>query len=306
MMVHLLDAYTSCIVMLHMLQYYGPVKSDIWEEKERYCKCWRSKAECLTNNRLVLEISLDNCTSTWLWESRRQSQTTDFQYNVYLNETLIENNIVTCHRKKVPSCKVYLPKKTWITITVAPVCRFFRCRAGRRIIGCYNDVSSNNRNELLVSHTNEKNEENTPNVTFIVLIIPTAVFLVAAVALVAICFGRRKFCAVQGADTSCKAMKESGFNEHLALTTITQLDSSIPSAIDHEHSSETDTGSSNYSSHQAADHIGQSSHLIYCRNNMCQQSTHEDNYYRSSQKHENTIVSPTSKSEQELIKINFC
>lgn len=296
---HLLDAYTSCIVMLHMLQYYGPVKSDIWEEKESYCKCWRSKAECSTNDRLVLEISLDNCTSTWLWESRRPSQTTDFQYNVYLNETLIENNIVTCHRKKVPSCKVYLPKKTWITVTVAPVCRFFRCRAGKRIIGCYNDVYSNNRNELLVSHKNEKNEENTPNVTFIVLIIPTAFFLVAAVSLVAMLLGRR-------ADTFGKAMKESGFNEHLALTTITQLDSSIPSAIDHEHSSETGTCTSNYSSHQAADHIAQSSRLMYGRNNMCQQSTHEDNYYRSLQRHDNTIVSPTSKSEQELIKINFC
>ncbi|XP_063405198.1 uncharacterized protein LOC134688420 [Mytilus trossulus] len=293
MMLHLLDVYGSCFVMLYILHHYGPVKSDMWDEKETYCSCWRSKAECSTNNRLVLEISMDNCSSSWLWEMRRSSQTTDFQYNVYFNESRIENNIVTCHRKKVPSCKVYLPKKTEITITVAPFCRFVRCRPVKRIIGCYDDVYSINQNELIASH---KNEHSDPDITMIVMIV-SAVFLVAV--LFAILIKRR-------ADTLCKAMQDSSFSEKLALNTTTQFDSSIPSAIDHEHStSETGTSSSNNSSHQATNHIAHPNQLIYSRNNVCQHRTQDDNYYDSSQRHEYTIDHHISKSEQELIDINF-
>ncbi|CAG2185826.1 unnamed protein product [Mytilus edulis] len=290
MMVYLLDVYGSCFVMLYILHHYGQVKSDMWDEKETYCSCWRSKAECSTNNRLVLEISLDNCTSSWLWEMKRPYQTTDFQYKVYLNESLIENNIVTCHRKKVPSCKVYLPKKTEITVTVAPFCRFVRCRPVKRIIGCYDDVYSNNRNELMASHKNEHSE---PDVTMIIV---SALSLVAVI-LFAILIKRR-------ADTLCKAMQESSFSEKLALNTTTLFDSSIPSAIHHEHSSETGTSWSKNSYNQAASHLVHPNQIIYSRNNVCQR-TQEDNYYNSSQKHEHTIASPISKSEQELININF-
>lgn len=99
-------------------------------------------------------------------------------------------------------------------------------------------------------------------------------------------------------------MQESSFSEKLALNTTTQFDLSIPSAINHERSSETGTSCSNNSSNQAASHIAHPNQLIYSRNNVCQR-TQEDNYYNSSQKHEHTIASPISKSEQELININF-
>lgn len=100
-------------------------------------------------------------------------------------------------------------------------------------------------------------------------------------------------------------MQESSFSEKLALNTTTPFDSPIPSAINHEHSSETGTSCSNNSSNQAASHIAHPNQLIYSPNNVCQR-TQEDNYYNSPQKHENTIASPISKSEQELININFC